>query len=104
MITLDGLMKYIDSIDFFDTHSHLAGMDLGTPIADRAGQTALQLPALVIDGYAKSGFVLSVESAEKSKAFVNMDPKTHEAYLAFCDAVIDALAVSKPVLTQAVER
>ena len=42
------LLRYVESLPFFDMHSHVAGFDLGTPTDDREGLT---LPKLLVNDY-----------------------------------------------------
>lgn len=42
------LRTYIQTLGFFDTHSHVAGFDEGTPVDDRAGRS---LPQIIMNDY-----------------------------------------------------
>ncbi len=48
MSTASELRDYIEQIPFFDTHSHAAGFDTGTPLDDKQGKS---LPALIMNDY-----------------------------------------------------
>src|SRR5690349_17727583 len=45
---LSELLSYINSIPFIDTHSHIAGFDLGTPVDDKTGRS---LPQILMNDY-----------------------------------------------------
>lgn len=42
------LKQYVNDLPFFDTHSHMAGFDTGSPANDKAGKS---LPMLILNDY-----------------------------------------------------
>jgi len=45
---VDELRNYIDTLPFFDSHSHMAGFDVGTPLDDKQGRS---LPQILVNDY-----------------------------------------------------
>ena len=59
------------------------------PPAERAAQQALLLPALVLDGFAFTGFAQNRAMRERALALVGAAPTTYADYLAFCRTALD---------------